>query len=256
MGHRAANAAQSAANTLRDGYNYSVGNDRHFGPQQKPVGVVGHTKDFAKNTGNALMGNSPKANALVAGGFKARDEADDVGKVLTSPTATNYDKAAQVAESTGSVAGTIAGAYTGWKSGTALGAVGGGLFGGVGAGPGAVVGGLIGGGLGAYYGGEAVDAGVNKLRDMFGLDTTSTVDRVAAQDVAAKDEAAKDEAAKQSQAATPDDRNPYAAQNQAKLDALALAEKQRAESEQLRQMGESFESRPGANGARPSGCCF
>ena len=48
-----------------------------------------------------------------------------------------------------------------------------------------------------------------------------------------------------------DERNPYADQNQAKLDALTLAEKQRAESEQLRQMGESFEARPGANGARP-----
>lgn len=250
-GHRAANAAQSAANTLRNGYNYSVGNDRHFGPQQKPVGWWGHAKNFASTSGKVLTGRSPTGNAVLAGVGRAMNEADDVDKVLTSPTASNYDKAAQVAESTGSVAGTIAGAYTGWKSGTALGAAGGGLFGGVGAGPGAVVGGLIGGGLGAYYGGEAVDAGVNKLRDMFGLDTTSTVDRVAAQDVAAKDEAAKDEAAKQSQAATPDDRNPYADQNQAKLEAFALAEKQRAESEQLRQLGESFESRPGANGARP-----
>ena len=65
-GHRAANAAQSAANTLRNGYNYSVGNDRHFGPQQKPVGAVAHVKDFAKNTGKALIGQSPKTNAFVA----------------------------------------------------------------------------------------------------------------------------------------------------------------------------------------------
>lgn len=246
MGHRAANAAQGAANTLRDGYNYSVGNDRHFGPQQKPVGAVAHVKDFAKNTGKALIGQSPKANAFLAGAARATKEAGDVNKVLTSPTATNYDKAAQVAESTGSVAGTAAGAYTGWKSGTALGALGGGLFGGgVGAGPGAAVGGLIGGGLGAYYGGEAVDAVVNKLRGMFGLDTTSTVDRVAAQDVAAKDATADQPETKT------DARNPYADQNQAKLEAFALAEKQRAESEQLRQMGESYESRPGANGARP-----
>lgn len=57
-------------------------------------------------------------------------------------------------------------------------------------------------------------------------------------------------AAAQSEAKT-DGRNPHASANQAKLDAFALAEKQRAESEQLRQMGESFESRPGSNMARP-----
>lgn len=52
-------------------------------------------------------------------------------------------------------------------------------------------------------------------------------------------------------AAAPSDRNPPTEANQAKLEAFALAEKQRAESEQLRQMGESFEARPGAGMARP-----
>lgn len=202
--------------------------------------VAGKASGAGRFLGGAGTVVSAGADAIVEGG-KVKDVYDRSGL--------GYDTATQAAEGTARVAGKAAGAWAGMKAGALAGGAGGAAVGGVGAPVGAAVGGLA-GGIAGYFGGEAlVDGAISKGREWLGLDPTSPADKVAAEK-AAQGRAATAQPTAQP-AAAPDDRNPYAAQNQAKLDALALAEKQRAEDEQLRRLGESYESRPGANGARP-----
>lgn len=102
-------------------------------------------------------------------------EGIDVARVAADPQATKGDVAVQALEGTGRFASTVAGAGIGGAAGATLGPVG------------AAVGGIA-GGIAGYAGG---DAAIKKLRDVFGLDSQSPIDKTDARRQAERQAAAK-----------------------------------------------------------------
>ena len=154
--------AGAAANTLRDGYAYTVGRGKHFGPQQPAT---------FKRKALSLAGG---AAAAAGAGYELLD---DVVPVITDPNSTKIDVATQTAEG----AGRLAAAGAGSAAGAKLGALAGSPLGPVGAFAGGALGGLAGGAAG-YFG---ADGAIRSLRGAAGVTPESPVEQVRARQIAA-----------------------------------------------------------------------
>lgn len=121
-------------------------------------------RDAVSSTGGTKLGGA------VAAGVQGLREARDLRDTLSSPQATDEDKATQTAEAAARTAGAGAGAMLGTTAGATVGRA----FGGVGS----LVGGIAGGYLGGKYGAEGADWLIRKGREAFGTDVRSPAERL------------------------------------------------------------------------------